>query len=55
MVSDCIVTANMAAEIIGLLDLQPHLENGHYRDTSRYTATDETAGTLSTLIFLVCN
>ena len=53
--SDCIVTENTAAEIIGLLDLQPHPENGFYRDTSRYTATDETAGTLSTLIFLVCH
>ena len=55
MVSDCIATENTAAEIIGLLDLQPHPENGHYREPSRDTATDKTDRTLSTLIFHVCH
>ena len=40
--SDCIVTENTAAEIIGLLDLRPHAEHGLYRAIPRDTLTGET-------------
>lgn len=42
-----------AAEIIRLLDLQPHPEGGHYRETFRDPVTDETGRARSTVIYFL--
>jgi predicted cupin superfamily sugar epimerase len=42
-----------AADIIRLLDLRPHPEGGHYRETFRDTATDATGRSRSTLIYFL--
>ena len=42
-----------AAEIIRLLDLLPHPEGGHYRETFRDAATDETGRARSTVIYFL--
>jgi predicted cupin superfamily sugar epimerase len=42
-----------AAELIRLLDLQPHPEGGHYRETFRDTRTNETGRAASTAIYFL--
>jgi predicted cupin superfamily sugar epimerase len=42
-----------AAELIRLLDLQPHPEGGHYRETFRDTRTIETGRAASTAIYFL--
>ena len=42
-----------AAEIIRRLDLRPHPEGGHYRETFRDSRTDATGRSLSTLIYFL--
>ena len=42
-----------AAQIITMLDLQPHPEGGHFRETFRDPATDDTGRTRSTLIYFL--
>ncbi|MFN0264895.1 cupin domain-containing protein [Tepidamorphus sp. 3E244] len=46
--------ASLSAEdIIRLLELQPHPEGGHYRETFRDPATDETGRSRSTAIYFL--
>ncbi len=40
-----------AADIIRLLDLKPHPEGGHFRETFRDTATDANGRAISTAIY----
>ncbi len=40
-----------AADVVALLDLQPHPEGGHYRETFRDTRTDAAGRSLSTAIY----
>jgi hypothetical protein len=42
-----------AADIIRLLDLQPHPEGGHYRETFRDRRTDHTGRAYSTAIYFL--
>jgi hypothetical protein len=42
-----------AAEIIRLLDLQPHPEGGHFRETFRDPAQDSRGRAVSTLIYFL--
>ena len=42
-----------AAEVIKLLDLKPHPEGGHYRETWRDTRTDGDGRAASTLIYFL--
>ncbi len=42
-----------AADIIARLDLKPHPEGGHYRETFRDTSTDESGRSRSTAIFFL--
>ncbi len=42
-----------AADIIGLLGLQPHPEGGHYRETFRDSRTDHTGRACSTAIYFL--
>lgn len=42
-----------AADLIRLLDLQPHPEGGHYRETFRDTRTIETGRAASTAIYFL--
>ena len=42
-----------AAQIIRLLDLKPHPEGGHYRETFRDVATDANGRARSTLIYFL--
>lgn len=42
-----------ALELIALLDLQPHPEGGHFRETFRDTATDANGRARSTLIYFL--
>ena len=42
-----------AAEIIRLLDLKPHPEGGHYRETFRDTRTDAAGRAASTAIYFL--
>lgn len=42
-----------AAEIIRLLDLHPHPEGGHYRETFRDPALDSAGRAVSTLIYFL--
>jgi predicted cupin superfamily sugar epimerase len=42
-----------AAELIRLLDLQPHPEGGHYRETFRDTGTIESGRAASTAIYFL--
>lgn len=45
--------APSAAEIIARLDLKPHPEGGHYRETFRDTRTDASGRALSTAIYFL--
>jgi predicted cupin superfamily sugar epimerase len=42
-----------AAEIIARLELQPHPEGGHYRETFRDTRVDTSGRALSTAIYFL--
>jgi predicted cupin superfamily sugar epimerase len=47
------IAAPNAAEIIRLLDLQPHPEGGHFRETFRDTRTSEDGRAVSTAIYFL--
>jgi predicted cupin superfamily sugar epimerase len=47
------VVALSAADIIARLDLKPHPEGGHYRETFRDTRTDEHGRAASTAIYFL--
>lgn len=47
------VMSQTAADIIRLLDLQPHPEGGHYRETFRDSRTDHTGRAYSTAIYFL--
>ena len=42
-----------AAAVIGLLDLEPHPEGGHFRETYRDTAADGGRGAVSAIYYLL--
>jgi uncharacterized protein len=52
MASDAIAALS-ATDIIRLLDLRPHPEGGHYRETFRDSARDASGRAASTLIYFV--
>lgn len=41
------------AEIVALLDLRPHPEGGHYRETYRDTAEDGSRGAMTAIFYLL--
>ena len=47
------ISALSAADIIRLLDLQPHPEGGHFRETFRDLARDARGRAVSTLIYFL--
>src|ERR1700712_103302 len=47
------IEAPTAADIIARLDLRPHPEGGHYRETFRDTRTDSSRRSLSTAIYFL--
>jgi predicted cupin superfamily sugar epimerase len=47
------IEAPTAADIIARLDLRPHPEGGHYRETFRDTLTDASGRSLSTAIYFL--
>lgn len=47
------VMSHTAADIIRLLDLKPHPEGGHYRETFRDSHTDHTGRAYSTAIYFL--
>ncbi|WP_257167920.1 cupin domain-containing protein [Bradyrhizobium sp. SRS-191] len=47
------MTALSAADIIARLDLQPHPEGGHFRETFRDTVVDASGRAASTLIYFL--
>jgi len=47
------MTAPSATDVIARLELRPHPEGGHYRETFRDTRTDASGRALSTAIYFL--